>query len=208
VNFPRYASFLRRYFLPIRLRLEFDDGEGASFCVLDGREGRFTLRTRIREGRLVALAGPPGTAPGRLRLRLDLTSRAGPFRYGVHALEASVRVTAPAGEKRLEMAFDREPDWVLPFVVKPLLRSSLRRPFEGDGARLAYAIRESGPGTTLVTREYRIAVKESWVVRWLGGNTGDAMSSFQEGAEAEAARFDAEALMALRADLIRLLGES
>ena len=105
-------------------------------------------------------------------------------------------------------AFAREPDWVLPFAVKPLLRSSLRRPFEGDGAFLAYGIRESGPATTLASREYRIAVKESWVVRWLGGNTGDAMASFREGAEAEAERFDAEALMALRADLVRLLGES
>jgi hypothetical protein len=94
----------------------------------------------------------------------------------------------------------------MPFVIKPFLRSSLRRPFEGEGALLAYGIRENGSGMTTVSREYRIAVQESWLVRWIGGNTGDAVASFRESAEAEAERFYGEALLALRADLIRLLG--
>jgi hypothetical protein len=33
-DFPRYASFLRRYVLPIRLRLEIDEGGGGIFCAL------------------------------------------------------------------------------------------------------------------------------------------------------------------------------
>jgi hypothetical protein len=125
----------------------------------------------------------------------------------MHGLEADVRVLGRPGEKRLEAAFGREPDWVIPFAVKPFLRSSLRRPFEGEGAFLAYGIRESGPGTTLVSRDYRIAVRESWLVRWMVGNASDAVAGFREGAEAEAERFDAEALTALRADFIRILGD-
>ena len=205
-EFPRYATFLRSYVLPIRLGFEIDDGDGGVVAALDGRDGRFTLRARIRDGRLVSLTGSPRPAPDRLRLRVDLTSRAGPFRYGMQGLEADVRVLGRPGERKLEAVFDREPDWVIPFVAKPFLRSSLRRPFEGDGALLAYAIRESGSGTTTVSREYRIAVKESWLVRWIGGNTGDAVASFRESAEAEAERFWGEALLALRADVVRLLG--
>jgi hypothetical protein len=204
-EFPRYASFLRSYVLPIRLGFEIDDGGGV-VTAFEGRDGRFTLRARIRDGRLVSLTGSPRPAPSRVRLRVDLTSRAGPFRYGMHSLEGDVRVVGRPGEKKVEAVFDREPDWVMPFVIKPFLRSSLRRPFEGEGALLAYGIRESGSGMTTVSREYRIAVQESWLVRWIGGNTGDAVASFRESAEAEAERFYGEALLALRADLIRLLG--
>ena len=204
--FPRYASFLRRYVLPIQLRLEIIDGSGGVFGALEAQEGRYTLRARIRDGHLVPLEGRPRPSPERLRLRLDLTSRAGVFRYGVHDLEGDVRLVGMSGEWRFEAMFGREPGWVIPFLVKPFLRSSLRRPFEGDGAFVAYALRENRSGMTLVSRDFRIAVKESWLVRWLGGNTGAAVSSFREGAEVEADRFNGEALVALRADLIRLLG--
>jgi hypothetical protein len=205
-GFPRYASFLGRYVLPIRLRFEVDDGKDAVLLSLEGRDGLFSLRTRIRGGRLVPLEGDPSARPERLRLRVDLTSRAGVFRYGMHGLEGDVRLVGRPGEKRFEAVFGREPRWVIPFLVKPLLRSSLRRPFEGEGAFLAYALRENGSGMTLVSRDYRIAVKESWLVRWMGGQTGEAVASFREGAEAEADRFSGEAFAALRADLIRLLG--
>src|SRR5262245_15110191 len=127
------------------------------------------------------------------------------FRYGVQDLEADVRVVGRPGERRFEAVFGQEPGWVIPFLVKPFLRSSLRRPFEGEGASLAYALRENGSGMTVVSRDYRVAVKESWLVRWLGGNTSEAAASYRVGAEAEADRFSADALLALRADVIRLL---
>jgi hypothetical protein len=204
-GFPRYASFLGRYVLPIQLRFEMDDGKGGVLWSLEGRDGLFSLRTRIQGRRVVPLEGHPQPRPERLRLRVDLTSQAGVFRYGMHGLEGDVRLVGRPGEKKLEAVFDREPRWVIPFLVKPLLRSSLRRPFEGEGAFLSYALRENGTGMTLVSRDYRIAVKESWLVRWMGRNTGEAVASFREGAEAEADRFYAEAFAALRADLIRLL---
>jgi hypothetical protein len=203
--FPRYASFLRRHVLPIAFRLEFDDGSGGLFWTTEAREGRVTLRTRIRDGHLVSLEGAPRPVPERLRLRADLTSQAGMFRYGLGRLQADVRLVGRPGEKRFEAVFDREPDWVIPFLVKPFLRASLRRPFEGEGAFLGYALRENGSGMALVSRDYRIAVKESWLVRWMAGNAGEAVASFRDGAEAEAERFVGEALFALRADFVGLL---
>lgn len=203
--FPGYASFLRLHSLPIRFRVELDDGGSGVFWVVDCREGRCTLRARLRDGHVVPLDGPLRPLPERIRLRLDLTSKAGVFRYGVEGLEGDVRLCGRPGERSFDAVFRREPGWVMPFVVKPLLRASLRRPFEGEGAFLAYALRENGSGLTLVSRNYRVAVKESWLVRWFGGNAGALVARFRETAESEADRFSAEALRALRADLITLL---
>jgi hypothetical protein len=196
---------LRRHVVPIAFRLEFDDGAGGLFWTTEAREGRVTLRTRIRDGHVVSLEGAPRPVPERVRLRADLTSQAGMFRYGFGRLQADVRLVGRPGEKRFEAVFDREPDWVIPFLAKPLLRASLRRPFEGEGAFLGYALRENGSGMALVSRDYRIAVKESWLVRWMVGNAGEAVASFRDGAEAEAERFSGDALFALRADFVGLL---
>jgi hypothetical protein len=204
--YPSYASYLRSDSLPIRFRLELRDGGGATFWVMEGREGRYTLRARIRDGHLVPLQGPARPLPERLRLRLDITSKAGILRYGLEGLEGDLRLRGRPGEKGLEVAFRREPRWVMPFLVKPLLRASLRCPFQGEGASLAYALRENGSGLTVVSRGYRVAVKESWLLRWIGGNTGELVARFREGAEAEADQFTADALRALRADLIALFG--
>lgn len=203
---PRYAEFLRQDSSSIRFRLGLDDVGGAPFWVVEGREGRYTLRARIRDGRLAPLEGPPRPLPERPRFRLDLTDKSGPFRYGMEGLEGDLRLLGGPGERRAEVSFRREPSWVMPFVVKPLLRASLRRPFEGDGAFLAYAVRADGSGLTLASRDYRIAVRESWLIRWIGGNTGELVSRFREGAEAEADAWTAEALLALREDVLALLG--
>jgi hypothetical protein len=203
---PRYAAFLRRDGLSIRFRLALEDDGGAPFWVVEGSEGRYTLRARIREAGLAPLAGPPRPLPERLRLRLDLTDKAGLLRYGMEGLVGELRLRSRAGERSAEATFRSEPAWVMPFVVKPFLRASLRRPFEGDGASLTYALREDASGPTVAIRDYRIAVRESWLIRWIGGNTGGVVSRFREGAEAEADRFTGEALLALRADLVALLG--
>jgi len=204
--FPRYAAFLRRHALPIRLHAEASDGRGGRFWELIGEDGRWALAARVRDGHLVPLGGGLRPVPDALRLRLDLTSKAGLFRYGVAGLEAHVRLLRRPGEKGFLASFTDEPGWVMPFLVKPLLRASLRRPFEGDGAELGYSLREDEAGRTLVTRDYRIVVQESWLVRWIGRNTGAVVAAFRGSAESEGDRFSAEALLALRADLIALAG--
>jgi hypothetical protein len=63
-------------------------------------------------------------------------------------------------------------------------------------------LRETPEGVTLVDREYRLAVRESFVVRWLGSFGGGMATVFRAGAEAEADRFMGEGLWALRDDLV------
>ncbi len=89
----------------------------------------------------------------------------------------------------------------MPFVARPFLRASLRRPFDAPGARLALAFEQRPEGGAWLVREYRLAVRESWLVRWLGGLGTNAVVAFRRDAEQQAERFVFEALDALRRDL-------
>ena len=57
----------------------------------------------------------------------------------------------------------------------------------------------------LLVRDYRLAVRESWIVRWLGSLAGTAMTEFWRGAEEEADRFSGQVLEALRMDVAALI---
>jgi hypothetical protein len=103
------------------------------------------------------------------------------------------------------MRFREEPDWHLPLAVHHLIRSPLRRPFEGDGALMRFWIRDSTGAQTLSSREVRFAVHESAIVRFLGGLVFSAMDEFAGRSEAEEALYNVEVWNAFRAD-IRALG--
>jgi hypothetical protein len=163
------------------------------------------LDLAVHDGRLAPLAGPPRRIPDRLRARVELTTKTGLFRTGFRDLVADVRLERDLARPGFALRFSREPDWRLPFLVEPLLHMSLRRPFEGEGALLAYAL-ESGPdGRVRFTREIELSVRESWVLRWFGGIVGSAASDYRLTAEAEAELFSYELLEALREDLGALL---
>jgi hypothetical protein len=104
--------------------------------------------------------------------------------------------------------YRQEPGWRLPFLIKPFLRGSLRYPFEEAGSSAGYSVRESTDGPTELVREFRFRVRESWIIRWLGGRGNEAMSDFRKGAEIEADRYNQECLYALRDDVAALLDET
>jgi hypothetical protein len=114
---------------------------------------------------------------------------------------AEVTLVRTAAEKGFRARFVEEPDWDLPFLVEPLLRGPLRFPFEGPGSEAGWAARETAEGGTRLVRHYRARVRETWILRWLGGMTGTAVDEFRRGAEAEADRFHRDCLLALRDDL-------
>ena len=69
-------------------------------------------------------------------------------------------------------------------------------------------MRESTDGPTKFVREFRFRVRESWIIRWLGGRSNEAMSDFRKGAELEADRYSQECLYALRDDVMTVFSES
>ncbi|HKC10448.1 MAG TPA: hypothetical protein VKI41_00150 [Vicinamibacteria bacterium] len=203
-GFPRYAAFLDRYALPMRLRAVVSDAAGERFWEIESAEGRHTLRARIHGGDLAPLEGPLRTLPESLHLQLDYSLKPGLFRLGFRNLETEVTLVREPHDKGFAARFRHPPEWQLPVLVEPLLRSPLRHPFTGQGAFLAVAIRDGPP--SLLVFEYRLEVKESWVLRWLGGSAGSMVGAFRGGAEEEADRFSGEALSALRADVFALFG--
>ena len=202
---PRYAEFLRRYVTPVELEAAASDDEERVWWEVEMRENRATLRFRVRGGHLAPPAATPGRIPGRLRLRADYSTRAGIFRIGVRDLHADLHLVREENEIGFVARFLRPPDWRLPFLIEPFMRGSLLYPFEGEGSSLGLAVRDQPGVPTLLVYEYRLPVRESWIVRWLGGLTTTTVNDFRRGAEAESDRFSGEALTALREDVRALV---
>jgi hypothetical protein len=199
---PRYAAFIRKYATPIRMRLLVGDPAGAAWWSLEASDNCWTLRLRLRDGSLVPLEGPADRrVPPLLRATGDYSTRMGRHHVGAARLEADVALVRTPLEMGFSARFLREPDWQLPFLVEPLLHGPLRFPFEGPGSEAGWAVRETPGGGTRLLRQYRVRVRETWILRWLGGMTSNAVDEFRRGAEAEADRFHRECLLALRDDL-------
>jgi hypothetical protein len=127
----------------------------------------------------------------------------GSFKAAAQRIAADLTLTRAPGEKGISARFMEEPDWELPFLVETLLHSPLRSPFEAPGSQIDWAVRET-PGGTLLTGRYRARVRETWLLRWLGGMMGNAVVEFRDGAEREIDGYLQECLRALRDDLAAL----
>jgi hypothetical protein len=205
---PRYAAFLEKVAAPMRARATVSDASGTPYWRLEVQDLLWRVRFRIRGGSLVPLEGPADRRmPDRLRLQIDLSTRAGLFTIGVRRLVADVTLTREPREKGYTARYRQEPEWRLPFLVKPFLSKSLSYPFEGPGSFSTFAVRAAPDGPTELVRDYGIRVRESWVLRWMGGLGNSAVSDFRKGAESESDRYSRECLYALRDDVVTLLNE-
>ena len=198
---PRYAAFLEKYATPMRGSLVVSDAEGATWWTLAASDNLWTLRLRVRDGSLVPLDGPSDRRlPGALRATADFATHMGRFKVGARGIVAQLALTRTDAEKGLSARFLAEPDWQLPFLVETFLDSPLRYPFETPGSEIEWAVRQKPEGTVF-TGLYRARVRETWILRWLGGMTGNAVDEFRRGAEREADLYNRECLLALRDDL-------
>ncbi|HQZ16478.1 MAG TPA: hypothetical protein PKU70_00530 [Vicinamibacteria bacterium] len=203
---PRYAAFLQTYATPIRMRLLVAEPAGVAWWSLDGSDNLWTLHLRLRGGSLVPLEGQADRrVPPHLRATIDYSTRMGRFNVGASRLVAEVALTSTGIEKGFSARFLQEPSWQLPFLAESLLHGPLYFPFEGPGSEAGWAARETPEGYTRFVRRYRVRVRETWILRWLGGMASTAVNDFRSGAEAEADRFQREWLLALRDDLAALL---
>src|SRR5262249_14057521 len=98
-----------------------------------------------------------------------------------------------------------EPKWVLPLITERLIRSPLKRPFEGQGAMLRFAVRDTGGGQTVLSRRTRLDVQESAIMRFIGSLAGHALGDLDTRVEAEEDRFLRDGFAALQGDLRALV---
>jgi hypothetical protein len=198
---PRYAAYLRKHAVHFRVEVAASDAEGARFWEARVRDGRAALRLRVQSGSLVPLSGPPRRMPERIRVSGEVSMKAGLFRIGMKRLEADVSLDRAPGRTGFVARFQREPDWQLPLLLEPFLRSSLRRPFEKEGSWAALTLRPGEGASSVLANEYELAIKESWIVRWLNAVFGSAVGEYRSGAEEEAGRYHAQLLGAFREDV-------
>ena len=198
---PHFAHYLDKYLSPAQVQLTAYDDAGAAWWDVRGDGAHFTVHFRVRDGSLAPLSGPPRTIPAKLHVRTDAETKLFIFHVGFHNLIADVALTRTSGDKGFVATFQREPEWVLPPFVASMMRTALRRPFAGKGGSLSFDVRDGDAGEVLATRDYRIAIEESQITRWLGGLGNTAVSDFRKGAEEEADRFTGAVFTALRRDV-------
>jgi hypothetical protein len=202
---PNFSKYIDKYVSPARYRLRLQDGRGASWLDAAGADNVFTLSYRVRDGQLLALAGPARPLPDSLQIAVDFSAKFMIFRVGLSSLVGDFSFIRSDDERGWMTHFRHEPDWHFPLAVNNLIRTSLRRPFAGEGITVRLSIRDRPGSQALLSRQAGVAVQESAIVRWLGGLGNSAMSDFAGRAEAEENRYVFEVLSALRADFVAAL---
>ena len=205
-TFPRLAHYLSHYVSPTGGEiLVFDDANRAWWDAAK-RGDAWSLDLRVANGNLAPLRGPPDRMPDHLHVRIDAATRTFIFHVGLANLVGDVTVTRAPNEHAFTATFRKEPDWQLPPLVETMLKAPLQRPFQGSGASVTFDIRDgqAHEAPTVIFREYDLTVRESRIMRWLGGLGDAAVEDFRTGAETEFDQFAGETLSALRADVAQL----
>ena len=202
---PNLSKYLDKYVGPARYRLRLQDGRGGVWLDAAGSDNLFSISYRVRNGQMLALAGPSRPIPDSLQVAVDFSAKFMIFRVGVTSLVGDFAFVRGDDERGWSMHFRREPDWHFPLAVNNLIRTSLRHPFRGDGITLRISVRDHAGPQTLLSRQAGVSVQESAIVRWLGGLGNSAMSDFAGRAEVEENRYVFEILSALRDDFVAVL---
>ncbi|MES2524624.1 MAG: hypothetical protein V4617_18140 [Gemmatimonadota bacterium] len=201
-QFPAFAKYVDKYVTPTRYRFRLTDRSGAEWFDAQGeRGGRMVLRFRSHQGALQPIAGAARRMPDSLLINIDALAKFGLFTVGVTKMQGEfVHVRTPA-ERAWAMRFTQDPQWHLPLIAERLLRSPLERPFDGRGVVFRMYMRKGPDGSTLMGRNFDVAVRESAIMRFLGNLGFTAMSDYAGAVEDEENRFIAEAFQAMRADI-------
>ncbi len=204
--FPRLAHYLSHYVSPTGGEILVFDDANRPWWDAAKRGDTWSLDLRVANGNLAPLRGPPDRIPDRLHVRIDAATKTFIFHVGLANLIGDIAVARTPNEHAFTATFRKEPDWQLPPLVETMLKAPLERPFQGAGASLTFDIRDGQPqeSPTIIFREYDLTVRESRIMRWLGGLGDAAVEDFRTGAEVEFDRFAGETLSALRADVAQL----
>jgi hypothetical protein len=202
-TYPALAGYLDKYLGPAKYHFVLAGrGGGAAMMDVAGRDRAMTLRYRLHEGKLVALLGPPLPWPDTLQMSADVSLKVKLFTVGFHNLVTDFVISNSGRDRAWTVVAQREPNWDLPFITERLIRSPLRRPFEGQGSIFRLGVEDSpAGGETMFSRRTRLDVQESAIMRFLGSLASRALGDLDEKVEVEEHRFLREGLSALEADL-------
>jgi len=145
--------------------------------------------------------------PDSLTLNGDLTMKVRRFTVGFHDFHADFNIVRTDHERAWSFVGRAEPKWTLPLVGERLLRSPLRRPFQGRGIQFRIGVRDSTGAQTTLNRRLHLEVQESAILRFIGKLGATAVGDYQGKAEREQLAWLREVFAALVGDLQALGAE-
>lgn len=202
---PHYAAYIDKYISKGRYRITLTDKTGARWFDAWAANYYVHFKARSKDGLLAPLEGTVRQMPQALTINIDMAMKILIFTVGWNDMVGEFNVINTPHERGWAMRFAREPEWRLPPAVGRLLKSPLRRPFQGQGIPVRISIRDNPGSQTLLNRRGTLVVQESGILRFLNRLTGTAVEDFLGPAERQANRFNADAFRALRADIAAIL---
>jgi hypothetical protein len=201
-RFPNFARYLRSYAQTARMRWTLTDRSGGTYMDASAAEGRIVLRVRTLAGNLVPLAGVARAMPDSLTLNGEFTMKVRRFTMGFHDYHAELAIIRNDHERAWSIITRREPQWVLPLITERLLRTPLRRPFQGNGSLFRIGVRDdSTGGQSILHRRMHLEVQESTILRFIGRLGSIAVSDYAGRAEREQNAWLREVFNALVSDV-------
>jgi hypothetical protein len=202
---PHFADYLAKYVENSRYRFLVTDRSGVPFFEVTGANRKVSIRYRVRADGVVSSLGPPRPLPDSLRLVSDLNMRVKLFDVGWRNLVTDFIISR--GERSRSWLFiaRTEPEWDLPLVTARLIRTPLRRPFQGAGSSFEVAVIDSAGGQTVLARRARLEVKESAILRFLSSLVSRIFDDLDAAVELEEAAFVRELMGAFQQDARAIL---
>jgi hypothetical protein len=202
---PAFAAYLDKYATESKYKSVVRDKRGVRWIELAGADNFLTLKLRSIDGHFAPLSGPIRPIPENLILDSEFTAKILIFNVGFRKLIGNVSVIEGEHERGWFIRFTQEPDWKLPPTVGYLIKTPLKRPFQGEGAMFRLAILDAPGRQSIIGRRTSATVQESAILRFLNRLSGTAMGDFVGKAEVEENRFSAEAFNAMRLDARALI---
>lgn len=204
-SMPAFAAYLEKYSTESRYKSVVTDKRGARWVEVSGANNFMTLKLRSLNGHFAPLSGALRPIPNDLLIQSEFTTKILLFHVGFKKLVGDVNIIRGEHERGWFVRYTREPEWKLPPTVGFLIKTPLRRPFQGPGIMFRLALQDSPGAQSIIGRKTSATVQESAILRFLNRLSGTAMGDFIGKAEAEENRFSAEAFNAMRLDSRALL---
>ena len=204
-SMPHYAAYIDKYISKGKYRITLRDKTGARWFDASAADYYMRFKVRSKGGHFAPLEGVARAMPEPLTIQLDMSMKILIFTVGWTEMLGEFNVINTPHERGWSMRFAKEPDWRLPPTVGYLLKSPLRRPFQGQGITVRFSIRDNPGSQTLLNRRGTLVVQESGILRFLNRLSGTAVGDFLGPTEREANRFNADVFRALRADVAAML---
>jgi hypothetical protein len=204
-SYPAFGKWVKEHISPMRMRVRLHDG-GRTWFDFTLRNDTITIDTRSVDGRLRPLEGGDAPMPDTVTIEADFSTKVSIFRAGFRALRGDF-VTVREPERRgWAMRWTREPEWDLPLFTERMIRTPLRRPFQGTGVQFRIvAARDTAAPQTYLARRLVAPVQESAIVRFIARLANAGVGDYVDGADSDTNKWISAAFAALRDDTRAIL---